>query len=179
MNCDECGGNYIKKTDTLEVTDPYVGKIIIRGVPYYQCDKCGDILYTPDMAQAIEFERNSRINELINQYSISSFVSASEAASLLGISRQALHKHRRIRQGFIYKTNFYGLTVYLRESVNKFKETGDGRFPLFRDYSTPIPYFAWNTPKSIPSLYTHIIDMPRLPKFNRKQISLKEHHYAN
>ena len=57
-------------------------------------------------------------------------MSAAAAADLLGVSRQALHKHRRIRKGFIYQTELSGKTVYLRESVELFKKTGDGRFSL-------------------------------------------------
>ena len=70
------------------------------------------------------------MDRLITDKPVDSFVIATEAASMLGISRQAFHKHRRIQRGFIYKTNFGGKTVYLKESVLHFKETGDGRFPL-------------------------------------------------
>ena len=96
MNCYECGGVYQEKTDLLEILDPYVGKISIQGIPYYQCENCYDILYTEEMSRAIEAKRNRRIHELLNRLPIGDFINSIEAASILNISRQALHKNRRI-----------------------------------------------------------------------------------
>jgi len=59
-------------------------------------------------------------------------VTSSEAARILDISRQALHKNRRIKNGFIFHTRFGNGIVYLRKSVELFKETGDGRYPLWK-----------------------------------------------
>ena len=108
MNCYECGGVYQEKTDLLKILDPYVGKISIQGVTYYQCGNCHDILYTEEMSRAIETKRNRRIHELLNQLPIGDFISSTEAASILDISRQALHKNRRINHGFIHQTKFGG-----------------------------------------------------------------------
>jgi hypothetical protein len=130
MKCNECGGNYQEISDRLEVIDPYVGLIVIQGIPYYKCDSCNDVLYTGGMALAIEAERNRLIQEILNRFPVSDFVSASEAAAILGVSRQALHKHRRINHGFIYQTTFGGNKIFLTKSVVQFKTTGDGRFPL-------------------------------------------------
>ncbi len=58
------------------------------------------------------------------------FTFASKAAKILNISRQALHKHRRIRRGFIYSIVFCGKKLYHKKSILLFKEQGDGRFPL-------------------------------------------------
>ena len=49
---------------------------------------------------------------------------------MLGVSRQALHKHRRIRRGFIFQTMFDGKIVYLKQSVFQYMKKGDGRFSL-------------------------------------------------
>ncbi len=131
MRCYECGGTYSEKSDLFEFVDPYVGPISVQGIPYFQCDQCNDVLFTVEMSQALEEARNNRKQELLNQCPIGDFISASETASLLGISRQALHKNRRIRHGFIHQTTFGGATVYLKESVIQFEKTGDGRFPLY------------------------------------------------
>ena len=154
MNCLECGGTYTEKSGIYVLDDPYIGKITIKGVPYYQCDKCEDILYSEAMAQAIDSERNKRIHEILSQFPISDFISAAETASILDISRQALHKNRRINHGFIYHTKFGGLTVYLRQSVLKYKRTGDGRSPLhFYDYSPSPAYIEGTTYIRTPSIY--------------------------
>ncbi len=129
MKCAECSGNYREKSGFLEVIDPYLGPIAASGI-YDECETCGDILYTIELARAIDAARKAREQELLKQMPIGDFLSAAETASLLGISRQALNKHRRIRRGFIYHTTIGGFTVYLKKSVIQFKETGDGRFPL-------------------------------------------------
>jgi hypothetical protein len=130
MKCYECGGNYQKFDDLFEYADPLVGLIQVQGVPYFKCDKNGEILFTIEMSKALDAARNNRIQELLRKYPLEDFIFAAKTAELLGISRQALHKNRRIKHGFIYHTEIDGITVYLVQSVLKFKETGDGRFPL-------------------------------------------------
>ncbi len=152
MYCYECGGTYREKSDRLEVVDPYVGTIVVQGVPYYVCDKCDDILYSEEMSRAIETERNKLMQELLNQFPIDDYISATETTSILGISRQALHKNRRINHGFIYKTTISGITLYLRQSVLQFKKTGDGRFPLYLGGYNPLAQYVEET---VPMRWTH------------------------
>jgi hypothetical protein len=137
MKCPDCGGNFIKLNNTYELNDRYVGKITILGVPYYKCDNNGEILFTLEMTEAIEQERKRLIQAYLKKYSIGDFISAQSAWKLLGISRQALNKNRRIRKGFIYTFDFNGFLVYLKQSVILFKNTGDGRFPLFQQTALP------------------------------------------
>ncbi|HEX74566.1 MAG TPA: hypothetical protein G4N93_05385 [Dehalococcoidia bacterium] len=182
MNCLECGGIYMEKSGNYELVDPYVGKIIIQGVQYYQCDKCENILYSEAMAQAIESERNKRIREILSQFPISDFISAAETASILGISRQALHKNRRINHGFIYQTKICGLTVYLKQSVQHYKKTGDGRFPLyFHGYSLFTEYLKDTIPVRVSPVYDRY---PRTIKSGSPfakgiHVNPKEYNYAN
>ena len=182
MNCLECGGTYTKKSESYVLVDPYVRRIIIRGVPYYQCDKCEDILYSEEMAHAIESERNKRIREILSQFPISDFISAAETASILCISRQALHKNRRINHGFIYQTKSCGLTVYLEQSVQQYKKTGDGRFPLyFHGHSHSAEYVKDAIPIRIPSIYE---GYPGTIKSGNQfdkgtYVTPKEYNYAN
>lgn len=154
MNCYQCGGVYEAKSESLEIFDVYVGRILIRGIPYYECTNCHDILYTEQMSRAIETERSRRIHQLLGELPLADFVSSSEATSILGISRQAFHKNRRIKRGFIYQTKFAGVTVYLRDSVLRFKRTADGRFPLqSHTYSPSTPYIKSTVPSIDLALY--------------------------
>lgn len=130
MKCYECGGQYREIHGDLVIDDEYVGTFLVTAVHYRKCGSCGQVLYPLDTAEAIEKRRSERRDELLQGRPISAFLTASETATTLGISRQALHKHRRIRRGFIYQTAFCGGVVYLEESVNLFKRTGDGRFRL-------------------------------------------------
>ena len=130
MKCHECGGKYRVINGDLQINDAYVGPLVVEAVSYYKCDRCGQLLFPPETAEASEKRRRERRDELLKEHPLRAFLSAAETAETLGISRQALHKHRRIRRGFIYQTGFGGGIVYLEESVKLFKATGDGRFSL-------------------------------------------------
>jgi len=130
MRCYQCGGTYIAKHESLEFTDKYIGPFTVETAEYFECDKCGDYLFSPETSKRIETARKLALEEKLQSLPISAFITAAEAATILGISRQALHKHRRIRRGFIFQTRFCDKTVYLKKSVDLFKETGDGRFQL-------------------------------------------------
>jgi len=130
MRCYQCGETYIAKHENLELTDNYIGPFIIEAAEYFECDKCGDYLFSPEMSKRIETTRKFALKEKLQSLPISAFITAADTATILGISRQALHKHRRIRRGFIFQTQLSDKTVYLRKSVDLFKGTGDGRFQL-------------------------------------------------
>jgi hypothetical protein len=130
MKCYECGGKHRDVNGDLEINDRYVGPFLVKAVHYYKCDSCGQVLFPSETAEAIEKRRGERKDELLKGRPLRAFLTATETATTLGISRQALHKHRRIRRGFIYQAAFCGGIVYLEESVKLFKATGDGRFPL-------------------------------------------------
>jgi hypothetical protein len=182
MNCLECGGTYTEKSGRYSLADPYVGEIIVQGSLYYQCDKCGDILYSEGMAQAIELERNERILEILSQFPISDFIGAADTASILGISRQALHKNSRINHGFIYQIKFGVFTLYLKQSVQQYKKTGDGRFPLhLHRYSHSIEYFRSTVPFKISAAYglNPMQIKPMSPFVKQKHLDIKEYNYAS
>ncbi len=132
MKCHECGGTYIEKAGDLEIDDKYVGPLTIGAVDYLRCNRCREYLFSLKAATQIEEARERALDQMMQSKPISAFISAAAAADLLGMSRQALHKHRRIRRGFIFKTQFGDKTVYLRESVLLFKANSDGRFPLWK-----------------------------------------------
>jgi len=135
MRCHKCGGNYRSVKGPLGIQDPYVGYFEVEVPEYLRCDSCGEYLVSGKWAEEIDRARSRRLVELLEAMPLREFVSSSEAARLLGISRQALHKNRRIRNGFIFHIPFGKGVVYLRKSVELFKEKGDGRFPLWRPVS--------------------------------------------
>ncbi|MEA2039714.1 MAG: hypothetical protein U9N82_07750 [Thermodesulfobacteriota bacterium] len=130
MRCNQCGGRYIINHGNLELTDEYVGPFTVETVEYMKCNKCEDLAFPPETIKEIEKIRRLALDEKLQSFPLRDFVSAAEAATMLGISRQALHKHRRIRRGFIFQTQFSDKMVYLRKSIELFKETEDGRFQL-------------------------------------------------
>jgi len=130
MRCDQCGETYIAKKESLEWTDEYIGPFTVEGAEYFECDRCGDYLFSPKNAERVETARRLALDKILQSFPLSAFVTAAEAARILGISRQALHKHRRIRRGFIFQTQFDNKAVYLKKSIDLFKKGGDGRFKL-------------------------------------------------
>jgi hypothetical protein len=139
MKCYECGGKYQEKSGQLHLVDECVGRYTVDSVKYYRCSGCGEYMFPPRTASAIERERKKVLDGLVQAQPLSAFLTAAETADLLGISRQALHKHRRIRRGFIYQAKFGDKTVYLKESARRFMEKGDGRFPLHKPTQVEVP----------------------------------------
>jgi hypothetical protein len=151
MKCDNCGSDCIEVVGTIREKDPRIGNYEIQNTKYYECISCNERVYPLETANRLDQRRKEILSALIRKRPISHFMSASETAECLGITRQALHKHRRIRKGLIYQTELSGKTVYLAESVALFKKTGDGRFPLStslyeesatRYINVPVPMLA-------------------------------------
>lgn len=131
MKCQKCTeGQYKKVIDDYEADYLYIGKFIVRNLELLKCDNCGDILLPIEAARKIDAEKERILCEFLQSLPLRSFIPAKEAATSLGVSRQALHKHKKIARGLIYQTTFGGKRVYLRKSVELFKKKGDGRFPL-------------------------------------------------
>jgi len=129
--CEKCGEEVIELNGRLELEDLYVGIIILKQASFSSCKNC-HFLYPVETLQQIEKAREILIQQYINDYPIRDFVTSGKAASMLGITRQALNKNRRIRRGFIYKVDKSdNCTLFLRQSVELYKKAGDGRFPLF------------------------------------------------
>lgn len=131
MRCLKCGGEYERHHGTLGLVDKFIGEYEVHDVDYLRCKRCKRYLFPEKTAKEIERKIEQIKKQLIGRLPVAAFIPASDAAKILGISRQALHKHRRIRRGFIYSIKIGGRTLYNLDSVLKFRESGDGRFPLF------------------------------------------------
>jgi len=130
MKCGICGDDSVLCIGTIREKDIRIGDYEIAHAKYYKCISCNERLYPLDTVKSLDKKRSEILSTLIREHPIGDFMSASETARFLGITRQALHKHSRIRNGFIYQTDFSGKTVYLRKSAELFKKTDDGRFSL-------------------------------------------------
>ena len=126
----ECGGEYQKKWGSLEIQDPFIGPMKLEDAVYEECERCADRIFPLETARAIDNQREVLLREILNKQPIQDFFTAAEAAAELGITKQALHKNRKVRRGFIYHTTLGGMIFYLKKSVALFKDKGDGRFPL-------------------------------------------------
>jgi hypothetical protein len=126
----ECGGKYQKKWGALEIQDPFIGPMKLEEADYEECERCKDRIFPLETARAIDKQREVLLHQIIKKQPLQDFVTAAEAASGLGITKQALHKNRKVRRGFIYHTTLGGMVFYLKQSVDLYREKGDGRFLL-------------------------------------------------
>jgi hypothetical protein len=171
MKCYECGGEFVESTGDLDLTNRLIGKYTLNSVCYGRCGNCGEILLPDETWTAADIEEGRIIKERLEKFPISEFISASEVADILGISKQALHKHQRIKNGFIFSVKHNGRIEYHKKSVEMFKEKGDGRFPLFRGELTEIPrdkiryLVAPKTDNVLRKKYTEIREEIILPKW--------------
>lgn len=130
MRCLKCGGELTKERGSLMVNRDFIGSFTVDNVNYKKCNSCGNIRFPAATAKAIEEKELQIRDSLIGKLHVSEFIGATAAAEILGISRQAMHKHVRIRRGFIYSIKIDNKIFYNKKSVRLFKEKGDGRFQL-------------------------------------------------
>jgi len=147
MKCYNCGHEFVSYTGSLELPSKILGSYTVNNVCYLKCSHCGELFLTDTAWQLADEKENQLITDFIGDLAINDFIGASKTASILGISRQALHKHRRIRRGFIYSITLEGKKYYHRESVNLFRKTGNGRFPLMKSVpQKAVKYILVTTP---------------------------------
>lgn len=182
--CPACNGVMVEQVGGLRFVDKQIGTYYVKNIRYFHCHGCNDIQLSIQAARQVERERQRIKEVLINRFPFSEFLPAPEAASLLEISRQALHKNRRISRGFIYQTELSGKTFYLKRSVLQFKSTSDGRFPLvpgavqgpkyissvFKSAGTSyaVPYSSAST-QPMPTYTRPQFRIPTVPSFTTKE----------
>ena len=132
MKCYNCGNEFSSLNGSLELPSNVLGSYSIDNVNYFKCLQCQEIFLSDEAWNLADEKENKLIADFVSNLAFKKFIGASKAASILEMSRQALHKHRRIRRGFIYSIILERKRYYHIESVKLFKETGDGRFPLRR-----------------------------------------------
>ena len=137
MRCTECGEamNEVWQ-QPLRAEFRGVGTVTLESADYWECPSCGDTVLPDSTAQALDRRRAAMLRALVDSLPFTaSFVSAGEAARLLGITRQALHKNRGIRAGLVYSATLGRDTFYVRRSIEEYLKTGDGRYPLVTKYA--------------------------------------------
>lgn len=130
MRCYKCGAKYIEHKGKLNLQNKTIGDYEVSLDKYYKCEDCGALLFPKEAAKKIESIEAEKRDNLIRKLPIGDFIMAKEAAEILGISKQAFSKNRRIKNNFIYSTIVGGKKIYSKKSVQLFKEKEDGRFNL-------------------------------------------------
>lgn len=131
MRCYDCGGTCTRHSGKLQLENHSIGWFEIDSPEYYKCEKCGKLLFPEETLEIIDAFKKEKLDRILEELPVKDFISGQNASDILGISRQAFHKHRRIRNGFIYSIKKWGKRVYHKKSVELFKSKGDGRFSLY------------------------------------------------
>ncbi len=126
MQCPSCGGLIAARNEAIQVFDKNLGTYGLSQARFEECTSCRARFFGPETAQSLS-EARERVREaLIRGRPLAEFVSSTEAARILGSTRQNLGKRRRV----LYSTQIGKVHVYLRQSVVLLRETGDGRFSI-------------------------------------------------
>ena len=147
MKCTGCNQNFIHKKGSIALIDKFIGDYIVNSTEYLECPHCRKKMYKKQTIKKIETQKLKIKDKLLRKLSINEYIGATSAANILGVSRQALHKHPKIRRGFIFRILLEKKFLYNRKSVELYKIKGDGRFSLINEIEkTPIiinEYAAW------------------------------------
>ena len=145
MKCCDCGKEMLKRNGYSEM-DETVGVIKTDG-EYWECPECGCQLVSGETLQKVDDLRKERTDKLLWACADSPsefsrlFIRVKEVAEIMGISRQAVEKSVFLKD-LVYNITVAGVRYWLKESVERYKETGNGRFPLVQ-YVSPKQTNGW------------------------------------
>ena len=180
MKCYACGNIYNIHKGTLEFYNKSIGSYNIYLAKYYKCSGCDALLLPKETAKKIASKEEEIRNNLIRGLAVCEFIVATEAADILGITKQAFHKNRRIKNGFIYSTILGGKRLYNKKSVQLFKESKDGRFNLSKQIAKEVVKYVF-VPASISPSNFYIKKTERVTKsaWMKEKISENNPNYSS
>lgn len=136
MNCSHCNAETIRKTADYLCESKIIGDVLVPLVEVERCSSCGAVqLANKEERRVAEYLERLEKNAIIS-LPADNLISAGQAAGILGVSKQAFSKNPKIKKGFVYFTYVGTKKVYFRSSVELFKTSGDGRFPITQWKST-------------------------------------------
>ncbi|NNK95544.1 MAG: hypothetical protein HKP41_14430 [Desulfobacterales bacterium] len=132
MNCSLCNAETTRKTGDHLCESNIIGDVLVPLVEVETCSSCGALqLSTESERKVADYLKMLEKNAIIS-LPADNLISAGQAAGILGISKQAFSKNPKIKKGFVYFTYVGTKKVYFRSSVELFKRSGDGRFPIIQ-----------------------------------------------
>ncbi len=141
MNCSICNGIIEKKTDVYLFHSIILGEVPIPDVDFEECQGCQERSLSPESSHCVSKFVREREQLALSNIPAKDLITASEAAQILGVTKQAFSKNPRIKRGFIYFTKIGDRKFYSKTSVRQYAETGDGRCQLLQQSTmTPARY---------------------------------------
>jgi hypothetical protein len=136
MKCATCKNEVVNVKGSIEFDVLSLGRISVPDINYFLCTACGEQLLTTEQSdKAFEFIANEE-QKLVNMLPVGEFITANEAAIMLGITKQAFSKHPKIKKGLIFSAIVGDRKFYNRKSVELFQKNGNGKY-LLRPHKKP------------------------------------------
>ena len=150
MNCAECNGNMISRIGPVKVDSRSLGTVLVPNIRHRLCKSCGDVLIDIKFNDKVVSYVKEKEREAISGLPVGNFISANDAAKVLGITKQAFSKNPKIKRGLIYSVTIDGRKLYDVKSVEQFKNTGNGKYRIATTSNRDKIVDTWKTklPKS-------------------------------
>lgn len=132
MKCYNCGRESVEHTGNLELPSDILGSFTISNAQYSKCTGCDEIILHDETWKNADGVEKMLVEKFLQGLPCNESVCATTAAEILGMTRQGLQQHRKIRRGFVHSFFYEGKIHYNVKSLKLYKETGDGRFPLVK-----------------------------------------------
>jgi hypothetical protein len=138
MNCRLCNTETLTKTQDILSGNRLAGNAIVPLVEVEECSACGEIALSTKAENEMAAYLKMRQKKVMAGLPVDDLISAGQAAEILGVTKQAFSKNPKIKKGFVYFTQVGAKKNYFKTSVELFKATGDGRFPMTK-WSSSVP----------------------------------------
>lgn len=134
MNSCSCGKPLQEQISDYDMKSLLVGTITVPRVRSSLCASCGNRYVDYAQAKGLELYVNHDEVAAVARLPDQEFVSRAEALKILGMTEREFTENPKIRNNFVIIRRTPGRPRrYLRESLKRFRETGDGRFNV-NDY---------------------------------------------
>jgi hypothetical protein len=190
MNCYYCDSEILHVKEEFEIESPIIGQIMVPGVEFEVCTKCGDKLLLPGMGDYIAEYVREEEQIAIGQIPFDDFITAKEAIEILGFSKQALSKKApEVKNGLIMSRMKDGRRYFVKKSVELYKGLHDGRYLIQLEKDIIIVYQTKSKPLAktkapkeyvvkTPSIWTNTIRSKSRPS-NSSEVLNTQYDFGN
>jgi hypothetical protein len=132
--CPKCDQEFVLVKTPLARKTFSMGTVIVHGIERLEC-QCGERQFSAAELRKLQTILDQKEREIISRLPVKYFVTAPLAYELLGVTRQAFSKRmkqsaRKFPYSYLQIVGSKEVRQFFKPSLEKFKETGDGRIDL-------------------------------------------------
>lgn len=132
MNCSLCNAKTRQKREDYFHISKIIGAVLVPAIKFSECLGCGEVTLSPEANDEVSIYVAEQELSAITTLPANDLISAGQAANILQVTKQAFSKNSKCKKGFVYSIMIGAKKAYFRSSIELFKKTGDGRFPITR-----------------------------------------------